>query len=345
MRHRVARRMTEREPDPEGDDLRDRLHAMETRIRRMRDQRANHNTEARRFAAQRDTVQAEYKEVRVKLDEGLVEVKAKRSAADSFRKRRDAIQEQLRALFAKAKQGNADKRKGKSFAAQFNELTQTIQSLEKQIETSGNISLDKENKMLARIKGMSRDRRELEPMVSDHEKLEVDLSDTESAIAELKMHADAAHLAMVDALKEARKMSKELQSLFDERDFLKAEGDRHHQAFVEEKQKADEVHAKVVEMMKQVTEVKGQISSLRKERKSWLRNHNRSVRDALTSPDEDEALADSLVDKLLAEGNLSLGGTLEDDVAGRETEATQRSASTRKSVRPSRGRRSTVKKV
>jgi len=38
-------------------------------------------------------------------------------------------------------------------------------------------------------------------------------------------------------------------------------------------------------------------------------NHNQSVRDALRTPDEDEELADSLTQKLMKDGSVTLGST------------------------------------
>ena len=46
----------------EGDDLRTRLHAMEAKLKRMRDQRAGHNDSARAYADQRNTIQEQYKD-------------------------------------------------------------------------------------------------------------------------------------------------------------------------------------------------------------------------------------------------------------------------------------------
>ena len=127
--------LNERQPDAEKDDLKDTLNTMESKIRRMRDQRSNHNKSARRFADQRDTIQAEYKELKSKLDEGLNKIREKKKEANSFRVRRDTAQEQLRVLFARAKSGHVDKRKSKNITAEFNKLNSTIAELEKQIET------------------------------------------------------------------------------------------------------------------------------------------------------------------------------------------------------------------
>lgn len=335
--------LDERQPDAERDDLKDRLHTMESKIRRMRDQRSNHNTAARRFSDQRNTVQAEYKELKLKLDEGLNNVRLKKKEANSHRVRRDTAQEQLKILFSKAKSGKMDVRKSKNVTAEFNKLTSTISELEKKIETSYH-PLDKENKILKQIKEFKESKQDLEPLIDENAKLEINLSDTENAIVELKAVADEAHKLMVDALKEARKKSEELNSLFKERDFLKSEGDRYHNSFVEEKKKADSIHKEIEEVMKKITEVKDQMRTLLKERKSWVMDHNKSVRESLKLPDSDELVADSLVDKLLEDGNIEFGGTLKEDSDGRNSVEKKKSLSRKRSISTSRGRRASKKR-
>ena len=335
--------LSERQPDAEKDDLKDALSTMESKIRRMKDQRSNHNKSARRSADQRDTIQAEYKILKSKLDEGLNKVKSKKKEANSFRIRRDAAQEQLKILFAKAKSGHIDKRKSRNVAAEFNKLNSTIAELEKQIETIYH-PLDKENKILKQIKAHKGDIQDLEPLIDENAKLEVDLSNTESAIIELKLVGDESHKLMVDALKEARRLSDELNSLFKERNFLKSEGDRFHNGFVDEKKKADAVHNEIEELMKKITEVKGQIRSLVKERKSWVTDHNKSVRGQLKSPHEDQSLADTLVDKLLESGSLEFGGTFEKDSDGVDIESRPKAILRKKTISTVRGRRSNAKK-
>ena len=181
-------------------------------------------------------------------------------------------------------------------------------------------------------------------MIDENAKLEVDLSNTESAINELKLVADESHKLMVDALKEARKLSEELNSLFKERNFLKSEGDRYHQAFVDEKKKADAVHKEILELMKKITEVKDQMRSLVKERKSWVTDHNKNVRNELKAPHNDDSLADTLVDKLLESGTLEFGGTLEKDTDGRKASSKKKVLSRKKPISTARGRRSSAKR-
>ena len=60
--------MSEEATNPD-DDLRSRLHAMETKIRRMRDNRNSHNENARRAADSRNAVQEQAKVLRESTDE------------------------------------------------------------------------------------------------------------------------------------------------------------------------------------------------------------------------------------------------------------------------------------
>ena len=60
-------------------DLRDHLHQMEAKVRKLRDSRNGHNEQAKRFADQRNAIQAKYKEHREKIDLALAEVKAIRT--------------------------------------------------------------------------------------------------------------------------------------------------------------------------------------------------------------------------------------------------------------------------
>ena len=46
------------------------------------------------------------------------------------------------------------------------------------------------------------------------------------------------------------------------------------------------------------------------EREKLIQEHNRSVRESLKRPDEDDKLADSLTERLLDGGSISFGGTV-----------------------------------
>ena len=94
-------------------DLRDHLHQMEARVRKLRDSRNNHNEQAKRFAEQRNAIQAQYKEHRSKLDLSVAEVKAIRAEQNIHKKRRDAIQAQIRDLIGQAKSQRGDKNQKK----------------------------------------------------------------------------------------------------------------------------------------------------------------------------------------------------------------------------------------
>ena len=122
------------------------------------------------------------------------------------------------------------------------------------------------------------------------------------------------------------------------------QGSENKKTTTQEKKKADVVHKEIEELMKKITEVKGQIRSLVKERKSWVTDHNKSVRGQLKTPHDDESLADSLVDNLLKHGTLEFGGTIGKDSDGRTVENRPKIMSRKKSITTVRGRRSSTKK-
>ena len=112
----VADAMTEAQDEntrPDA-DLRDHLHQMEAKVRKLRDARNNHNDQAKRFAEQRNAIQAQYKEHREKLDMSVAEVKAIRAEQNLHKTRRDAIQAQIRDLIGQAKAQRGDKNDKKS---------------------------------------------------------------------------------------------------------------------------------------------------------------------------------------------------------------------------------------
>ena len=76
------------------DDLRTRLHAMETKIRRMKEQRNSFNEDARRAADSRNALQEQSKEIRESIKEKLDEQKKVRDQAQICKARRDEIQKQ-----------------------------------------------------------------------------------------------------------------------------------------------------------------------------------------------------------------------------------------------------------
>ena len=70
-------------PRPDA-DLRDHLHQMEAKVRKLRESRNNHNEQGKRFAEQRNAIQSQYKEHREKLDLSIAEVKAIRAEQNPF---------------------------------------------------------------------------------------------------------------------------------------------------------------------------------------------------------------------------------------------------------------------
>ena len=298
-------------PDVEArpdDDLRTRLHAMETRLRRMREQRNDHNENARRAADSRDSVQEQSRELRERIKERLDEQKEVRARAKLHQAKRDEIQNQMRELITQ-RRGKRSDEGTKSVVIQLSETIGEIDRIENRIMTDGSLSLDKENAMLKKLKSLIAKRDELMPAAEEFQVIEIDLGDMEGSIQLLRAEADYEHKAMLDANKEADTIWEEVKPMLEERDFLRAEGARLHTAFVSSREAADGIHSQIKVLLDQVNEIRDELKAQREERERLIREHNQSVRDALKTPDEDEELASSLADELLEKGSITLGGT------------------------------------
>ena len=122
--------MKDEQQKPE-DDLRTRLHAMETKIRRMKEQRNSFNEDARRAADSRNALQEQSKEIRDSIKEKLDEQKKVRDQAQLCRARRDEIQKQIRELINQNR-GRKDEAKGtKSVVIELSETINEIEKIEK----------------------------------------------------------------------------------------------------------------------------------------------------------------------------------------------------------------------
>ena len=281
---------------------------METRLRRMREQRNDHNENARRAADSRDSVQEQSRELRERIKERLDEQKEVRARAKLHQAKRDEIQNQMRELITQ-RRGKRSDEGTKSVVIQLSETIGEIDRIENRIMTDGSLSLDKENAMLKKLKSLIAKRDELMPAAEEFQVIEIDLGDMEGSIQLLRAEADSEHKAMLDANKEADTIWEDVKPMLEERDFLRAEGDRLHNAFVSSREAADGIHSQIKVLLDQVNEIRDELKAQREERERLIREHNQSVRDALKTPDEDEELASSLADELLEKGAITLGGT------------------------------------
>ena len=281
---------------------------METRLRRMREQRNDHNENARRAADSRDSVQEQSRELRERIKERLDEQKEVRARAKLHQAKRDEIQNQMRELITQ-RRGKRSDEGTKSVVIQLSETIGEIDRIENRIMTDGSLSLDKENAMLKKLKSLIAKRDELMPAAEEFQVIEIDLGDMEGSIQLLRAEADSEHKAMLDANKEADTIWEDVKPMLEERDFLRAEGDRLHNAFVSSREAADGIHSQIKVLLDQVNEIRDELKAQREERERLIKEHNQSVRDALKTPDEDEELASSLADELLEKGSITLGGT------------------------------------
>ena len=324
----IMRKPSAEEEQPDA-DLRDHLHAMESKVRKLRDIRNAHHDEAKRSADKRNNIQSQYSEHREKLDLDLAEVRTIRSEVKAFKERRNAIQAQIRDLIGQSKSQRDGGKDSKSATFEYNKLRSEVDNLEHVFETRGGMSPKKEKETMESLKRMRRRLTELEPEVEEMAIIKVDLSNRDEAIKTLKVEADAAHQSMIDAVERAKVASKDLDELFAHRDFLKSEGDRFHNEFIAGKEKADEIHQKIVKMMDEVNEARDKLKMARVERESWMSDHNDSIKKMMKTGAESEDVANALVDTLLDSGTLTFGGTMDGD----EGRVVKRGSSRKKQMR------------
>ena len=85
----------------DSDDLRTRLHAMESKLSRVRGQRDSHNDSAKRAADQRNSAQNKRNEVQENITSRMEEQKKVRAQAKIHQASRDEIQQSIREIFSR----------------------------------------------------------------------------------------------------------------------------------------------------------------------------------------------------------------------------------------------------
>ena len=205
--------------------------------------------------------------------------------------------------------------------------------------TDGGLSLEKENSLIKILRSLISRRDELIPHVEQQRIVSIDLSDMDESIQRLRAEADNEHKLMLEQNSLADEIWNEIKPLFEERDFLRGEGDRLHALFLEERGKADEAHQGVVELLSKVNEIRSEIRSQHEERERMVNDHNKSVRQALRGPDQNEELAESLSDKLLGGQSITFGGIVVTDANVTQDEKPRPKRKSRK-LGTSRGRKS-----
>ena len=325
------------EGDREEDDLRTRLHAMETKAKRLRNQRNSFSDDARSAAEQRDAIQNQAKEIRESINSMMEEQKKIRERAKVHRTRRDDIQTRIRELIGRSKGRREDNKNSRSVVVQLAETESEIGNIEDRIMTDGTLGLDKENKLLKKLKTLRLKRKELLPSVEEHSMIKLDLKNLDGSILTLKAEADAEHQAMIDAHEEADKIWEEIRPMFEERDFLRSEGDRFHALFVSNRKSADEVHANLVELYSEVDEIKNELKSQADEQRRFIDEYNSAAKEKLATPEDSEELANSLAEELMASGSITLGSTGVEQTTGKGGSKIIRK-STRRNIRARRGR-------
>ncbi len=321
--------------DEDRDDLRTRLHAMESKLRRMRDQRDSHSDLAKSAADSRNSVNNQGSELRESIKSRMEEQKEIRAKAKVHQARRDEVQKGIRELLS-MKKNRRGEGPGKSVVIQLSETLGEIDRIENRIMTDGALSLEKENSLLKKLRALMSRRDELIPEVEEQHIISIDLGDMDESIQKLRAEADNEHKMMIEQNELADKIWEEIKPMLEERDFLRGESDRLHSIFIDERKKADDVHSNIVEMLSKVNAIRDELRSEQEQRKKAIRDHNESVRQALRGPDKDERLAETLSKKLFDGGSITFGGVVSEDKSN-ESQPKQVSKRAKRKLGTSRG--------
>ena len=319
-----------------SDDLRTRLHAMESKLTRIRGQRDSHNDSARSAADQRNSAHEKRKEVHETISAKMDEQKKVRAQAKLHQTNRDEIQQSIREVIAR-KKGNRAQGPGKSVVLQLSETVGEIERIEDRIMTDGRLTLEKENSMIKKLRSLISRRDELIPHVEEQRILSIDMSNMDESIQRMRAEADNEHKLMLEQNSLADEIWTEIKPMFEERDFLRGEGDRLHAIFVHEREKADEAHETLVEMLSKVNEIRDEIRSQQEMREKIVQDHNKSVRQALRGPDQNEELADSLAEMLLEGNSVTFGGLVSNEGESQHVEKKGLSKRKQRKLGTSRG--------
>ena len=203
----------------DSDDLRTRLHAMESKLSRVRGQRDSHNDSAKRAADQRNSAQNKRNEVQENITSRMEEQKKVRAQAKIHQASRDEIQQSIREIFSR-KKGKRDQGPGKSVVIQLSETVGEIERIEERIMTDGALTLEKENSLIKKLRSLISRRDELIPHVEQQRIVSIDLSDMDESIQRLRAEADNEHKLMLEQNSLADEIWSEIKPLFEEREFL-----------------------------------------------------------------------------------------------------------------------------
>ena len=122
-------RLNDGEERPDA-DLRERLHAMEAKVRKMRETRNNFNAQ-QRFLRKKKLCPSTIQRASRKIELLVAEVRAMRAEIKSFKEKRNAIQSQMRDLISQIKGKRKDHNNKRSATAEYAELKQQVDALEK----------------------------------------------------------------------------------------------------------------------------------------------------------------------------------------------------------------------
>jgi uncharacterized coiled-coil DUF342 family protein len=167
-------------------------------------------------------------------------------------------------------------------------------------------SLEKERKIIEKIKTITAETKNLEITLELQEKLQNELVKLSNRIGELFDKASKEHEKTIKFVNELQELRNNITSIANELTILVTKTKKKHEEFLTAKQKADEFHRKAIEL-------KTTLIALRKEEflrkdleKRALKRMKKEVESRLTGKKELEKFVDQALKKLVKKGKIEL---------------------------------------
>lgn len=261
------------------------------------------NDMAKVFREERDMLNEKHKEIREEMKNAKNEREALVEKMKEYKKLRNELQQQAKELI-KARQ----QKKGevfKNLPLRLEELKADVQMLEYRQETVP-LKPHDENELIEKIREKKKEYTSVRQQVDKQKVLQIDISETDSAIDELFKKADEQHEMVQKYYDESQEKHKRYVKLVHELSISIAESNKKHQEYIDIRNEAQKNHEKAIEMRSKIMAVRNERQKEWRERKQIIKEQNLQARKAVMDKDELQKIANKTLDSLKKGEKISL---------------------------------------
>lgn len=185
-----------------------------------------------------------------------------------------------------------------SAAREIDDLKNEISRLEKELETSPHLTVDKEKKMIEKMRS---DRKKIEELRERMEKelnINASIDEIGEKITKLFELADAEHDMVQEFYENSREVHGKIEKISKEIDALRPEANRKHEEYELLKKRADGYHQRVREMTTKILEIREARKNEEEEYNKMLRDMEEDIRNKLYDEEKIEENAEKALESL-----------------------------------------------